>query len=287
MKAHTSQFPVEKMAAVLEVSTSGYYAWRNRQISGVKAGPDLLDEAIRASYVASHRTYGSPRIAADLAKQSIRTSPATVARRMIRLGISARRKVGYIHTTQADPDAVPPPNLLDRDFEAERVNAKWVSDLTYFDIQGQWHYLTAVIDLADRSVVGWTISANMTTECTTQAALRRAVDKRDPPPGMIFHSDRGSQYTSTLFTEELELIGAQQSMSRRGNCWDNAVAESFFKTLKSECIDRHTFTSYEQAQRIIFRYVEGWYNTCRIHTSLGNLTPSEMYELKIQSAAAA
>ena len=286
MKAHAHEFPVAKMSEVLEVSRSGYYKWLAAG-APTSATKDDLDEQIEQAFNDSHQTYGSPRIAQYLRDKGTSTSTSSVARRMQRLNIEARRPKKFVHTTDSDHDHPIAPNVLDRDFEAESAGLKWVSDLTYFKIGSIWYYLTIILDLADRSIVGWTISDNMTSEETTIAALLVAVKNRKPQPGMIFHSDRGVQYASAAFREQLADLEAVQSMSGKGNCWDNAVAESFFKTIKTECINRHVFLSYDRAWSIIFRYIEGWYNTKRIHTSLGGLTPLQAYEAKSKYELAA
>lgn len=286
MKAHTHLFPVVKMAAVLGVSRSGYYKWL---VCGTLSDPvkDEFDVHIERTFASSRQTYGSPRITQQLEQEGIKLSASTVARRMKRLGISARRRKKYVHTTNSAHDQHTAPNVLDRDFEAERPATKWVSDLTYFKIARQWYYLTIVLDLADRAIVGWAISDNMTSEDTVMAALHKAVENRRPQPGLIFHSDQGVQYASLAFREELADLGAVQSMSAKGNCWDNAVAESFFKTIKSECIDRHTFLNLKQAWSTIFAYIDGWYNTKRIHTSIGGMTPQQAFEIKTKIHSAA
>ena len=285
MKDHAYEFPVKKMSQVLNVSRSGYYKWLERKAKE-EVKHDELDKQIKEEYIASHRTYGSPRITLKLIQRGTKVSPAKVARRMRRLSINALGPKRYVRTTQSNPAEPVAPNLLERDFEAEAPATKWVSDLTYFEVDRRWFYLTVIIDLADRAVVGWSISDEMTTRSTTLEALCKAVDNRRPSQGLIFHSDRGSQYSSSLMRDELEALGAMQSMSGRGDCWDNAVAESFFKTIKTECIYRYDFVSIEQAKSVIFRYIEGWYNTCRIHTSLGGLTPRETYKIKSENQTA-
>lgn len=281
MKDHASEFPVEKMSRVLEVSRSGYYKWLLR-CAVASTMPDALDEQIKKEFVKSRRTYGSPRLIIELDKNGVETSKSTVARRMKRLNIRAIRPKRYVRTTCSNDNDPVAPNLLERNFEAERPATKWVSDLTYFEVDHRWFYLTIVLDLADRAIVGWSISDDMTTENTTLAALAKAVLNRRPGPSLIFHSDRGSQYSSTKFRDELSLLGAVQSMSGRGDCWDNAVAESFFKTIKTECIYRYNFETPQQAWAVIFDYIDGWYNTRRIHTTLGGMTPREAYEAKTQ-----
>tara|TARA_X000000950_G_scaffold159471_1_gene195342 strand:+ start:520 stop:1380 length:861 start_codon:yes stop_codon:yes gene_type:complete len=286
MKAHTHEFPVVKMSKVLGVSRSGYYLWLQQ---GASTDPvvDELDKEIKDIFNDSRQTYGSPRVTIKLNEEQNKASESNVARRMKKLGLQAIKPKRFVVTTQSDDDNPVAKNLLDREFEADRPAEKWVSDITYLEIDRQWFYLTVVVDLADRSVVGWTLSNNMTVEDTTLAALAKAILNRKPEDKLLFHSDRGAQYSCGAFSDQLESIGAIQSMSRKGNCWDNAVAESFFKTLKTECVNRHDFHSYQQAWSVIFDYIDGWYNTCRIHTSLGGITPKQAYEVKTKMNQAA
>ena len=238
-----------------------------------------IDQKIERSFEQSRCNYGSPRIAQDLAKSGFYISKSTVARRMKVLKIKARRARKYVGTTDSKHKEPIAENLLNRDFEAKQPAQKWVSDLTYFKVGQNWYYLSIIIDLADRAVVGWTISDNMTAQCTTIESFKKAIRNRKPEPGMIFHSDRGVQYACQDFRDLLENNKCVQSMSRRGNCWDNAVAESFFKTIKTECIDKYKFTTKAQAYTVIFDYIDGWYNTKRIHSAIGGHTPAEMFEL--------
>jgi len=286
MKAHTHEFSVVKMSKVLGVSRSGYYTWL-KQGAPVEYINDDLDEVITKAFHESRQTYGSPRVTVEINKEKVVASKTTVARRMQRLGLQARKPKRFVITTQSDDDNPTADNILDRNFEAERPATKWVSDITYLEIDRQWFYLTVIVDLADRSVVGWTLADNMTAEETTLAALAKAVLNRKPEDKLLFHSDRGVQYSCGVFRDQLDSIGAIQSMSRKGNCWDNAVAESFFKTMKTECINRHRFQSYQHAWSVIFDYIDGWYNTCRIHTSLGGRTPQQAYVNKLKSNQAA
>lgn len=283
---HTDEFPVEKMCKVLGVSRSGYYAWRKERISEVQKHNEL-DQQIKMIFKNSRRTYGSPRITQVLNDRHFEISESTVARRMKALKIRVKAKKKHVVTTQSKHDHPIAPNRLNRDFTAAAPAEKWVSDITYFRIAGRWHYLTSILDLADRYVVGWTISDNMTTTATTKAAFGRAVANRPPKQGLLFHSDRGVQYADSDFRQLLGQYKCQQSMSRKGNCWDNAVAESFFKTLKTECISRHRFNSVDEAYSVIFRYIEGWYNTRRIHSALGGLSPTKMYQKLTRKKTAA
>ena len=282
MKAHAHEFPIQKMSSVLGVSRSGYYKWLKRGAPNEHT-EHTLDESIKTSFNKSRQTYGSPRIAKDLARQGIKSSASTVARRMNLLRISPKRPKRWVRTTQSAPDNPVAANLLDRDFNADRPATKWVSDITYFEVDRRWCYLTIVLDLADRAIVGWTISDDMSASNTTVAAFQKAVSSRKPEDELIFHSDRGVQYTCDQMREAICAIGGRQSMSRKGNCWDNAVAESFFKTIKTECIDRYEFRDRHHAWRVIFDYLEGWYNTERIHTSLGGRTVRQAYLAKTKT----
>ena len=286
MKEHTHEFPVLKMSSVLGVSRSGYYKWLKRGAL-TASSEDELDELIRASFANSRKTYGSPRVFQDLTNKGVQTSEATVARRMKVLKLSPMKPKRWVRTTQSKHDNPVAANLLDRNFEAVRPATKWVSDISYFEVNRCWFYLTIILDLADRAIVGWVISEDMSADNTTIAALQKAVANRKPEEELIFHSDRGVQYTCGRMREEISAIGAVQSMSRKGNCWDNAVAESFFKTIKTECIHHHEFTSKHHAWSVIFDYMEGWYNTKRLHTTLKGLTVRQAYEAKMKSNPAA
>ena len=195
---------------------------------------------------------------------------------MRRMHLQARRPPRSVRTTDSSHSEQLSANLLQRDFTAVELATKYVSDITYLAIGRSWAYLTVIIDLADRAVVGWTLSDNMTAHDTTAAAFKAMVDNRRPRVGAIFHSDRGSQYACGELRALLDRYGCLQSMSRKGNCWDNAVAESFFKTIKAECLNRHYFETMDQARRVIFRYIDGFYNTRRYHTTLGQ-APLEAY----------
>lgn len=274
---HAREFPVEKMCKVLQVSRSGYYKWLHKEKENMNPH-QRLDQHIIKSFDKSRRNYGSPRIAQDLAKEGVEVSKSTVARRMQALNLKAKRQRKYVLTTDSKHDQPIAPNILDRDFSASKSAHKWVSDLTYVRVGKAWHYLSVVIDLADRAVVGWTLSDNMTAQHTTIAAFNKAIEQRKPTKGMIFHSDRGVQYACPDFRELLAQNTCIQSMSRKGNCWDNAVAESFFKTIKVECTNRYSFDSRQQAYSVIFDYIDGWYNTQRIHSALEGKSPAEAFD---------
>lgn len=196
------------------------------------------------------------------------------------MGLKSVLKRKFIATTDSNHKYPIAQNLLDRKFDSSRIGEKWVSDITYIRVGNQWNYLTTILDLADRKIVGWALSEDMTLENTVYKAWLKARNTREIKEGLIFHSDRGVQYTANKIVSLLKLnIKVHQSMSRKGNCWDNAVAESFFKTIKYECLNRHNFNNNKQLYCCIEHYIQ-WYNTKRIHSSLGYLTPLEM-EIKL------
>jgi len=263
------------MCEVLGVSTSGYYHWKKELKDCLKTSE--LDVQIKDIFKASGETYGSPRVFKDLRKAGVEVSESTVARRMRALKLTPIVKRRFKVTTDSKHNKVVSPNILNREFYPTELGRVWVSDITYIRVGDYFVYLTTVIDLADRMVIGWNLSDNMTDEDTIIAAFKRALENRKIKPGLIFHSDRGSQYVSDAFRELLADNYCIQSMSRKGNCWDNAVAESFFKTIKTESLNRYKFTNINQVYSTIFNYIDGWYNTKRIHSTLGDMSPREMF----------
>jgi len=275
---HASEFPVKKMCEVFTVSRSGYYKWiKNKDEYNLRA-KSLTDE-IKTVFDYSDQTYGSPRVQLELKKKKIEVSESTVARRMKSLGITAKIKKRFKITTDSKHGLQISPNLLKREFTVTELGKVWVSDITYIRIRHSFVYLTTVIDLADRMVVGWNLSDNMTDEDTVIAAFNKAIKNRPITSELMFHSDRGSQYASAEFRKLLASENCIQSMSRKGNCWDNAVAESFFKTIKTESLNRYKFENASEVYSAIFKYIDGWYNTRRIHSSLGGRSPREMAEI--------
>lgn len=267
------------MCKIFKVSSSGFYKWRKNQHPKHLKNKEL-DRLVRYEFEKSRGTYGAPRIALALRKSGVNYSCSTIARTMRRLFLVARRKRRFKVTTDSNHDYLVKPNLLNREFEVEELATAWVSDITYIKVNQDWAYLTTVIDLADRMVIGWSISKSMTAKSTVVQAFLNAVSRRKPRKGFIFHSDRGVQYACKEFTQLLEVFHARQSMSRKGDCWDNAVAESFFKTIKIESLYHLKINSIQHAKSIIFNYIDGWYNTVRIHTSLGGKSPLEMSKIK-------
>ena len=270
--AHEHQFQVNRMCRVLGVGRSGYYAWRKRTPSTRAQANEALLALIEAEHRNSRKTYGSPRLHVVLHRKGVICGRNRVARLMRLHGIVAlkRRKYRPV-TTQRQPGVVPAPNRLNQDFSATAPNQKWVSDFTYIETGEGWLYLAVVLDLFSRKVIGWSMSPKMDT-ALVETALRMALEGRRPPAGLLHHSDQGSQYTSAAYRSCLTAALAQLSMSGVGNCYDNAVIESFFGTLKTECVTR-PFSSCAQARTTIFEYMEVWYNRQRLHSTLGYHSP--------------
>lgn len=274
MAKYEKQFSLKRMCKVLRVSRSGYYAWlKCSQSMHAQANEDLLTE-IRAAYQISRKTYGSPRIHAYLRQKGVVCGRHRVAR-LMRLDRIVARKAPKRHpqTTQQRPGAKTAPNLLNREFSASAPNQKWVSDFTYIDTAEGWLYLAGIVDLYARRVVGWAMADQMDVSLV-EKALQMAITNRHPATGLLHHSDRGSQYTSEVYLDQLSRHQCQISMSRTGNCYDNAAMESFFATLKAECATTK-FASKAEARTAIFEFIEVWYNRQRLHSSLGYLSPVE------------
>lgn len=269
------------MCEVLEVKRSGYYAWLKRPKSKRKIENEALVLEIRSIHQQSRQRYGSPKITAELRRQGGSASRPRVARLMKEAGIRAKTSKKYRQTTHSNHSQPIAPNRLNRQFEVAQLAQVWVSDITYIWTTEGWLYLTVIMDLADRKIIGWALSQGMSVEETSLPAWQMACKNRPPEEGLIFHSDRGIQYAAQAFTEALVSQNVRQSMSRKGNCWDNAVAESFFKILKAEIGQHIRFTSQKIAQITIFEFIEIWYNRQRIHSSIGYRTPLEMEQLLI------
>lgn len=274
MAAQESQYRVKSMCRMLGVSRSGYYAWCQRSVSPRAQANERLLVCIREEYQLSRKTYGSPRIYAALHKKGVRCSRKRVARLMRLDHIAARRvRRRMPRTTQRNPEAIPAPNLLNQDFSSPAPDRKWVSDITYIATAEGWLYLAAILDLFSRRVVGWAMDEHMEASLAQQA-WNMAVSLRCPSAALLHHSDQGGQYTSDLYLQSLAAHHCQVSMSRVGNCFDNAAMESFFSTLKTECAAQ-PFETRAQARTTIFEYIEAWYNRQRLHSSLGYLSPEE------------
>jgi len=281
IQMHTHMFPKEKMCHALKVGRGGYYAWLGRPLSKRAEENMQLIERIKNIYEKSHRRYGSPRITDELHKEGFVVSRARVARLMKAYGINAVSKKKFKVTTDSNHNYPVAPNLLERDFTVEKPNSVWVSDITYIFTQAGWLYLTVIIDLFNRMVVGWPMSSSsMSAAETTIAALDHAYGRFHPTEGLIFHSDRGIQYACKDFKEQLAKYKMIQSMSAKGDCWDNAVAESFFATLKKEEVYRYKYQNRWQARQSIFSYIEIFYNRIRKHSYLDNMSPVQFTAMK-------
>jgi transposase InsO family protein len=278
IEANRSEFSVMKMCRVLEVSRSGYHAWLARPQSNRGAENEALVEEIREIHKERRGTYGSPRITAELRDRGRRVGKNRVARLMKNEGISGKiAKKFRVQTTDSNHDYPISPNLLEQDFSVSRINRVWASDISYIRVGNGWIYICVVIDLCNREVIGWEISTSLNAEIAV-AALRKAIRKRKPGRGVIFHSDRGVQYASCKFRKELKDNGFKQSMSGKGNCYDNAPVESFFHTLKVEEVYRKKYRTFEEAKRNLFDFIEVFYNTTRKHSSLFYMSPKEYLE---------
>ena len=270
------------MCRVLEVSRSGYYAWLKRAPSERAERDALLREQIRTIHEQSDGTYGRPRILAELVEEGERVGGKRVGRLMKAEGlegVSRRRKV---FTTRRDPDASPAPDLLDRNFCAEGPNQVWVSDITYIPTWSGFLYLAVVLDIWSRRIVGWAMATHLGAELVVRA-LDMAVAARKPT-AVIHHSDRGCQYTSLAFGARCRAAGVRPSMGSAGDCYDNAMCESFFATLECELLDRRSFATPAAARAAVFRFIEGWYNPRRRHSALGQISPQQ-FEQKHKDAA--
>lgn len=276
------RFPVEKMCKVLTVSKSGYYNWLKSGPSKLWLENQKLSLEIRSIFENSHGSYGSPRIKAELESLGYKVSKPRVAKIMKANHLRAVRKRKFKATTDSKHNYPISPNLLNRNFKVGRINQVWVSDITYIQTGQGWLYLTVIIDLYHRKIVGWSLSDNLTKEDTIVIAWYMAVSNQPITRELIFHSDRGSQYASECFRNIIKSHNGlvKQSMSRKGNCWDNAVAESFFKSLKVEWVYKHKYQQRSQAELSIFEWIETWYNKNRRHSYLNYKTINE-FELNM------
>lgn len=265
---------VEKMAEVLGVSRGGYYAWKDRPESARRLQEEALVEQIREIQEQVKHCYGSPRMTRELARRGHPVGHNRVARLMAKHGLGARPRKKHRVTTNSAHDLAVAENLLARHFEVDRPNAVWAGDISYVATGEGWLYLAVVIDLCSRRVVGWALGTSLAAELVVQA-FRMACLTRRPPRGLLFHSDRGVQYASRAFREKLAAWGVRQSMSRKGDPWDNACAEAFFKSLKNELIGDHVYRTRAAAKTAIFEYIECFYNRVRLHSSLDYRTPME------------
>ena len=270
---HREEFPIHRMCPVLNVSSSGYYAWRNRSVSQREMANQELLKEIKAVHEESYETYGSPRVYEELKENGVACSENRVARLMREEGIQAKQPKRYKVTTKANKSHPVAPNLLNQDFTAEAPNQKWTTDITYIPTLEGWLYLAVILDLFSRRVVGWSMSARMTSALVIDA-LTMALRQRQPGPGLLHHSDRGSQYTGQPYQMLLEGSLMLSSMSRTGNCYDNAPTESFFGTLKTELVNHCLYATRAEAKTDIFFYIEAFYNRKRRHSTLGYVSPA-------------
>ena len=278
VEAEKAYYPIRLMCRCLAVSRSGYYAWRKRPPSARAKRDARLRVEIAASHTASRRTYGSPRILRDLREEGHCVSRKRVARLMHELGLAGRRKRRFRATTDSRHRFPVAPNVLMRDFDVETPNTAWVTDITYVATLEGWLYLAVILDLFSRRVVGYAMSEQIDRTLVLEA-LREALMRRPGARDLVHHSDRGSQYASHDYRDALDQAGITCSMSRRGNCWDNAVAESFFGTLKTELLYELPLQTNEATRSVVVDYIEAFYNVRRRHSSLDYQSPVE-YELK-------
>jgi len=270
---------IAAVCRALSVPRSSVYAQRSRTPSARALDNAQLDVEIAAVHAESERRYGSPRIHRELGRRGRVVGRNRVEARMRKLGLQGRRPKRFRRTTQADPSHAPAPNLLDRRFNWPAPNQAWVGDITFIWTQQGWAYLAILVDLCTRAIVGW----SMGRHCDTELALRClnvAVARHKPAPGLLHHTDRGSTYTAGAYRKRVEELGMVESMSRKGNCWDNAVAESTFGTIKAELLDEENVPEDIHAvQHALFRYIESFYNRRRLHSSIGYITPNEKEQL--------
>lgn len=275
MKAHRALFPIRAMCRVLGLSPSGYYAWLERPPSARSRRDDELRVLVRRSWEASRRTYGRPRIHADLKAQGEKTSPKRIARIMREEGIAgaSRRRGGKAAVVPREADARPAPDLVNRNFRADGPDELWVADITHVRTRKGWLYVAVVVDAWSRLVVGWAMETHLRAELVEQA-LVMAVRRRGPQT-VVHHSDQGAQYTSWAFGERCRKAGVRPSTGSVGDAYDNALCESFFATLECELLHQRSFANPAQARVAVFDYVEGFYNPRRRHSALGYCSPAE------------
>ncbi len=271
------------MCRVLEVSTSGYYAWRARGESTRAKEDEKLQQRIKAIHTWSRATYGAPRVHAELKDEGTLVGCKRVARLMKAGGLVGVSRRKWTVTTRRDPAARPAPDLVDRSFKAERPNQLWVADITYIPTLAGFLYLAVVLDVWSRKIVGWSMQGHLRTSLVLDA-LAMAVEQRRPDAGVIHHSDQGCQYTAFAFGHRCEAMGVRPSRGSVGDAYDNAMAESFFATLECELLDRRRFRTHAEARVALFRYIEGWYNPHRRHSALGQQSPINYEKLTSDAA---
>jgi len=281
--AEKARFPIATMCRLFGVTRQGYYAYLHRPPSRRVVVEAEFSEQIRQIFSETGETYGSPRVLRELRRRGVKVGKHRVERAMRGMGLTPPTPRKHRITTQRDASHPVAPNELARDFAAQRPNERWVTDITYIWTDEGWAYLASILDLFSRSVVGWALSASLSTQLPL-TALAIAVERRRPNARLLFHSDRGCQYTSAAHRDALAAAGITVSMSRKGNCWDNAVAESFFATLKSELIYRRRWRTHLELRNALFEYIEVFYNRRRLHSSMNYKTPAEVEDLYAPAA---
>lgn len=275
VRDHHGEFPVEVLCDVLGVSRSGYYAWRDRPPGPAAARRERLGEQVREAYHESRSTYGSPRVHRELKARGIACCENTVAELMRAQGLRSKAVRRFVpRTTDSRHGRPVAGNVLDRQFYPDEPDTAWAADITYIPTAQGWLYLAVVLDLFSRRVVGWATADHLRTELPL-AALRMALAGRRPGAGLVHHSDRGSQYAAAAYQDLLAAHGVEPSMSAAGDCYDNAVAESFFSTLKRELVHHESYSGHEEARGSLFEYIEVFYNRRRRHSTLGYRSPVE------------
>ena len=283
IREHVGQFTICLMCRVLGVSRSGYYRWLTRPKSQRVLRREFMEQLVIDTYATFKARYGAPRIAKELRALEIPCSTNHIADILREQGLKARNGKAFTYGSHALTMHNVADNLLWRDFGANKPNEKWTTDITYIWVEDQWLYLATVMDLYSRQIVGWSLDSSMTEQLVT-AALRMAFQRRDIEPGLIIHSDRGVQYRSQKYIDFMKRNGVTPSMSRKGNCWDNAPMESFFSRLKVELIYAEQYTSIEAAKSGIFEYIEIFYNRLRRHSAIGYVSPVEFEEMAAKAA---
>ncbi len=278
IKQHDREFPTAVMCKVLNVSDSGYYGHLKHKPSATQERREAISQAAAKSYFDSERIYGYRKVYADLQQANIDCCRETVRCIMHRIGLFSRVKRRFVHTIDSNHTMAIAQNLLERNFKAAAINTKCAADITYIPTEQGWLYFAAVMDLYSRRIVGWSMSERIDSRLVMDA-LRMAIEQRRPGTGLIHHSDRGIQYACDDFQDILRANGITCSMSRRGDCWDNACMESFFGSFKMEWMAGRQYRDFEEAKKDIFKYVELFYNRRRRHASLGYVSPAEYEEL--------
>ena len=277
IESFRAQYSITRMCCWLQVARSGYYKWRNREPSNRTRQRELVRCAVVDVYHQFNKRYGAPRVTVELNDMGIPCCVNHVAEILQIAGLKARNGKSFKYQPSASATYNVAPNLLARNFEASGPDEKWVSDITYIDVDGEWMHLAVIMDLFSRQIIGWAVDETMTTELVLEA-FHMAVGRRQARPGLILHSDRGVQYRSAEYRQALEEQEVRSSMSRKGNCWDNAVMESFFSRLKVELVYAENFKTTEQAYQGLFEYIELFYNRVRRHSSLGYQSPAKYEE---------